>query len=336
MDEISATANDGFGGNFFRSCIIPKKILVVEVIRPRNNVLMRKTPGFSGNKRALEFSLSIEDHVPVALGRYYRGVKLRLLVLVFLAALASNWKKKFSLFLEQDYSWPQILSLPEIRSPEISESSLYGYLEFSLDIILVFMGKFLLASSIVIRGMEILRKRFKNPKLSSSSCAKVQSGLQNEALSSSDSGLENSHLLCIDDLQTNELWSQSFEDSTHSCVPLSGVKPLFSLDRDEILGLSIRRKLLLWAYTLLQGRDANISIVVNHCEEKGWKLTSFSMMFCLAGQRLFIHYTRGIVVIYVEANKHDRAGTQLSSIVWVPAPFKVAASISSSEGDSIQ
>ncbi|KAJ6698067.1 hypothetical protein OIU79_011576 [Salix purpurea] len=153
----------------------------------------------------------------------------------------------FSLFLEQGNSWPQILSLREIRSPEISESSLYG-----------------------------------------------------------------------------------------SCVPLSGAKPLISLDRGGILGLSIRRKLLLWAYTLLHGRDANISIVVNHCEEKGWKLTSFSMMFCLAGQRLFIHYTCGIVVIYVEANKHDRAGTQLSSIVWVPAPLKVVASISSSEGDSIQ
>lgn len=196
---------------------------------------------------------------------------------------------------------------------------------------------------------EKIRKRFKNPKLSNSNCAKVcrhasiawcrslitslalitplQSGLPSEvqAINPSDSGLENSQLLCVD-LQTNDLWSSSFADLVHlenletkwnpmltkiknimikkasdenfeiansllrssynfyresSCVMLpSGVnlylvpsrhaletqiKPGF--DGVEILDLSIPRKLLLWAYTLLHGRYANISVVVKHCEE---------------------------------------------------------------------
>lgn len=61
-----------------------------------------------------------------------------------------------------------------------------------------------------------------------------------------------------------------------------------NLDGVEILDLSIPRKLLLWAYALLHGRYANISVVVKHCEEnvKVWVLTCSSIMFCLACQRL--------------------------------------------------
>lgn len=40
-----------------------------------------------------------------------------------------------------------------------------------------------------------------------------------------------------------------------------------SLHGIEALDLSIPRKLLLWAYALLYGRCANISVVVKHCEE---------------------------------------------------------------------
>lgn len=47
-----------------------------------------------------------------------------------------------------------------------------------------------------------------------------------------------------------------------------------SMDGVEILDLSIPRKLLLWAYTLLHGRCANITAVVKYCEEnaKVWML----------------------------------------------------------------
>lgn len=39
------------------------------------------------------------------------------------------------------------------------------------------------------------------------------------------------------------------------------------IDGVENVDLSIPRKLLLWSYTLLQGRCASISAVVKHCEE---------------------------------------------------------------------
>lgn len=204
---------------------------------------------------------------------------------------------------------------------------------------------------------EKIRKRFKNPKLSNSNCAKVcrhasiawcrslilslakitpsQSEITSEMqVLNPTEMLENSQLLCVD-LQTDELWSSAFEDPTHfknleakrnpilskiknltvkkasdenleaasallrssynfyresSCVmPSSGVnlylvpswlakdtqfKP--TMDGAEILDLSIPRKLLLWAYTLLHGRYTNISFVVKHCEEnaKVWKINS--------------------------------------------------------------
>ena len=214
---------------------------------------------------------------------------------------------------------------------------------------------------------EKIRKRFKNPKLSTSSCAKVcrhasvawcRSLIISLALitplpsefssdipviiNPSDAWLENSHLLCVD-LQINELWNSAFEDSTKlknletkwhpilskiknimikktldenletanallrssynfyresSCVMLpSGVNLYLvpsqlaagtqfqpSMDGVEILDLSIPRKLLLWAYTLLHGRCANIAVVVKHCEEnaKVWItiLTFSGVVFC--------------------------------------------------------
>lgn len=205
---------------------------------------------------------------------------------------------------------------------------------------------------------EKIRKRFKNPKLSNSNCAKVcrhasiawcrslilwlaqitpsQSEIASEiqVLNPSDGGLENSQLLCVD-LQTDELWSSAFEGPAHfkkldakrnpifskvknlivkkasdenletasgllrssynfyressSVMPSSGVNLYLvpssswlakdtqfrpSMDGAEILDLSIPRKLLLWAYTLLHGRYTNISFVVKHCEENArvWKL----------------------------------------------------------------
>ena len=208
---------------------------------------------------------------------------------------------------------------------------------------------------------EKIRKRFKNPKLANSNCAKVckhasvawcrsliislalitplhaESVVQ--ALHMSDGGFENTQLLCLD-LQTNELWNSSFEDLTHvknletKWVPLlSKIKNLIirkasdenletantllrccynfyresssimlpsginlysvpsrlatdtqihlGMNGVEIVDLSVPRKLLLWAYTLLHGRCTSISVVVKHCEEnaKVCKLTSSLLMF---------------------------------------------------------
>lgn len=423
----------------------------------------RKTPGFSGNKKALEvnlpessrkfitcirkyllfylklleetgdictldrafislradkrFSLCIEDLVPVALGRFIKTLILSISqVETADSGVPGNsgqqLEKMFSLFMEQGNLWPEILSLPEIRSPVISESSLYGYLH---RYIASLEGNGKLETLEAIN--EKIRKRFKNPKLSNSNCAKVcrhasfawcrsliislalitpvQSGLQSEihALNSSDSNLESSLLLCID-LQTNELWSQSFEDSTSlgnletkwnpmlsriknivikkvsdenietatslfrssynfyresSCVMLpSGINLCLvpsrlavqaqvqpNLDGVEILDLSIPRKLLLWAYALLHGRYANISVVVKHCEEnvkskmKKGPGTSFVPSNASLPAATVIHTGGG-------KDSATQGGSNEPEVPLVSVPVTAVTSVSLSEGDSIQ
>ncbi|KAE8687620.1 hypothetical protein F3Y22_tig00111013pilonHSYRG00255 [Hibiscus syriacus] len=350
----------------------------------------RKTPGLAGNKKALEvnlpessrkfitcirkyllfylklleetgdictldraylslrsdkrFSLCIEDLVPVALGRHIKALVLSMNQ-IETAAAADQLEKIFGLFMEQGTLWPEICCLPEIKSPEISESSLYGYLhQYILS--LERNGKLETLEAI----NERIRKRFKNPKLSNSNCAKVcrhasiawyrsiiiglasitplQSGFSNDVQTLNlpiDGVVESSQQLCVD-LQTTELWNSSFEDSTHSeslktkrnptlakinnivikkaydgdletansllrssynfyressCVMLPSVVNLSlvpsrllkekqfpsSIEGVEPLELSIPRKLLLWAYTLLNSRYAGISAVVKYCEE---------------------------------------------------------------------
>lgn len=210
---------------------------------------------------------------------------------------------------------------------------------------------------------EKIRRRYKNPKLSNSNCAKVCRHAsvawcrsliislaeitpsllkftgEIQVLDQVDGGFEYSQLLCVN-LETDELWSSTFEDPSQlknlekrwgpmlsklnyvvikkasdenletansllkssynfyrecSCVmPPSGVNLYLvpselametqiqpSMNGVEILDLSIPRKLMLWAYTLLHGRYANISVVVKQCEEsaKVWKLACPTWVF---------------------------------------------------------
>lgn len=48
---------------------------------------------------------------------------------------------------------------------------------------------------------------------------------------------------------------------------IRGIQSQTATEGVEILDVSIPRKLLLWAYTLLQGRYASVSAVVKYCEE---------------------------------------------------------------------
>ncbi|OAY54221.1 calcineurin-binding protein 1 isoform X4 [Manihot esculenta] len=292
------------------------------------------------------FSLCIEDLVPVALGRFIKAL-VSSMHQAGSGALGSSehqLEKMFSLFMEQGNLWPEIFTLPEIRSPEISEASLYTYLHRYIAS-LERNGKLETLEAI----NEKIRKRFKNPKLSNSNCAKVcrhasvawcrslvinlalisplrpGTPIEMPSLNPSDNSLETNPLLCVD-LKTNEFWNSAFEDSIHlenletkwnpvlgkikniiverasdenfetansllrssynffresSCVLLPSGLNLYlvptRLSKEtqlqplingvEILDLSIPRKLLLWAYTLLHGRYANISVVLKHCEE---------------------------------------------------------------------
>lgn len=75
----------------------------------------------------IQFSLCIEDLVPVALGRFIKAL-VSSMHQAGSGALGSSehqLEKMFSLFMEQGNLWPEIFTLPEIRSPEISEASLY-------------------------------------------------------------------------------------------------------------------------------------------------------------------------------------------------------------------
>lgn len=79
----------------------------------------------------LQFSLCLEDLVPVAVGRYAKSLTSS----IYKAEIScgaehtSNenlLEKIFSLYMEQVNLWSDICSLPEIKCPELSESSLYG------------------------------------------------------------------------------------------------------------------------------------------------------------------------------------------------------------------
>ncbi|XP_052208755.1 calcineurin-binding protein 1 isoform X2 [Diospyros lotus] len=184
------------------------------------------------------FSLCLEDLVPVALGRYVKALVSSMHQaenVVSGAAINSEplLEKFFSLFMEQMNLWSDISYLPETVSSELSESSLYGYIYQYIQ---------LLERNIrveVLEGIsEKIRKRFKNPKLSNSNCAKVykhvtvawfrslvisltlitpsHSGLSSEIQVPNLPGTasESCQLLCID-LQKNEMWNSSSEDPNH-------------------------------------------------------------------------------------------------------------------------
>ncbi|XP_060208376.1 calcineurin-binding protein 1-like [Lycium barbarum] len=184
------------------------------------------------------FSVCLEDLIPVALGRYLKALISSIHLTGSASCGASNssehhLEKMFSLFMEQVTMWSDICGLPEIKSSELTESCLFGYLYRYIQS---------LEQNIKVETLEgineKIRKRLKNPKLSNSNCAKVHkhvsaawcrslvismalitplhSRLSSEIQgpNSSANGLDNSQLLCVD-LQLDELWSSSFEDMNH-------------------------------------------------------------------------------------------------------------------------
>ena len=79
----------------------------------------------------MQFSLCIEDLVPVAIGRYLKALisAMRHSQTTSSGPVSSSdnvLEKMFALFMEQGSLWPEICSLPEIESPDTSESIIYG------------------------------------------------------------------------------------------------------------------------------------------------------------------------------------------------------------------
>ena len=71
--------------------------------------------------------MCVEDVVPVALGRLIKALVLSMHQAGFSAPSSSEQilEKLFSLFMEQGNLWPEIYHLLEVRSPEITEETLY-------------------------------------------------------------------------------------------------------------------------------------------------------------------------------------------------------------------
>lgn len=79
----------------------------------------------------MQFSLCLEDLVPIALGRYIKALvssinQIELGTSTDSIDLEHLLEKMFSLYIEQMNLWSDICSLPEIKCPELSESSLFG------------------------------------------------------------------------------------------------------------------------------------------------------------------------------------------------------------------
>lgn len=85
---------------------------------------------FNLNKLSMQFSLCLEDIVPLVLGRYMKALILSVRQSengtdAGGGAIEHLLEKIFSLFLEQVNLWSDICSLPEIKTPELTENCLY-------------------------------------------------------------------------------------------------------------------------------------------------------------------------------------------------------------------
>ncbi|RLN43312.1 uncharacterized protein C2845_PM01G32550 [Panicum miliaceum] len=133
----------------------------------------RKNPNVGGSRKNLEFALCLGDIVPLGLGKY-----LQVLTTAINnpevrqasgdASVEQLLEKMFSVFMDHANLWADISTIPEVNSPELSESNLYSYIHQYIH---------LLESDVrldVLEGLnEKIRKRFKTPKLSNSNFAKI-------------------------------------------------------------------------------------------------------------------------------------------------------------------
>ncbi|CAM8919693.1 unnamed protein product [Rhodiola kirilowii] len=220
----------------FITCIRKYMLFYLRLLEETKDIptLDRAFVSLRADKR---FALSLEDLVPVALGRYVKALipSIRHVVANDLTNLSSSenlLEKLFNLFMEQVALWPDMCNLPEFKSPEWSENNIFQYLHQYIHSLEVNM-KLETLETIV----EKIRRRFKNPKLSNSNCAKVcrhasaalcrsliislalvtpghpEVSTEVHETKPSDGAIENSQVLWVD-LRTEELWSSSFENPT--------------------------------------------------------------------------------------------------------------------------
>ncbi|KAK8963966.1 hypothetical protein KSP40_PGU011594 [Platanthera guangdongensis] len=140
--------------------------------------------GWSGDLSTLErayaylrtdkkFYLCLFDIVPIVIGKYVQVLASSIRNAGVAGStdnstLEQYLDRMFTLFMDHVSILSDLNSLPELNKSEISESNLYGYIHQYID---------LLESGIRLDSLEgineKIRKRFKNPKLSSTNFAKI-------------------------------------------------------------------------------------------------------------------------------------------------------------------
>ncbi|KAM0859920.1 hypothetical protein ACQ4PT_046877 [Festuca glaucescens] len=324
----------------FITCIRKYMILYLNLLE-KNLDLWTLERAYTYLRTDKRFALCLGDIVPVGLGKYLQVLTAAIRDPVIRlncgdASVEQLYEKMFGIFMDHANLWADISTIPEVNSPDLSESNLYSYIHQYIH---------LLESDVRVDVLEALnekiRKRFKTPKLSNSNFAKI---CKHASLSwcrciliklasitplpeSVDAAKQpvplSSGLVLYVDLQPDELLisspdgpapfkgldmnlfetlsriknipiRQTSEDNMETAVTV--MKSTYNFYREsscgtfptgvnlytvtssvegvhqapsivDALDLSIPRKLLLWIYTLVHGRYANISAVVKYCDE---------------------------------------------------------------------
>ncbi|VAI01133.1 unnamed protein product [Triticum turgidum subsp. durum] len=156
----------------FITCIRKYMILYLDLLE-KNMDLWTLERAYTYLRTDKRFALCLGDIVPVGLGKYLQ---------VLTAAIRDPeirrvcgdvsteqlLEKMFGIFMDHANMLADINTIPEVNSPELSESNLYGYIHQYIH---------LLESDVRVDVLEALnekiRKRFKTPKLSNSNFAKI-------------------------------------------------------------------------------------------------------------------------------------------------------------------
>lgn len=285
------------------------------------------------------FSLCLEDLVPIALGRYIKALvssinQIEIGTSSDNIALEHLLEKMFSLYMEQMNLWSDICNLPEIKCPEISESSLFGYLFKYIQI---------LETNCRLEALEgineKMRKRLKNPKLSNSNCAKVHKHVSMSwcrclvislasvtplnSRFSTDSQVPtlldvNNQMLCID-LRTDEFWQSTFEDANYLKVVEMKWNGLLSKMKDVVIKrpseehLEAATMLLRSSYNFY--RDSSCAILPSCLNLYSVPLTEGNIQSNVhAVDTLEMHTTKKLL-LWAYALLHGRCITNVSVII---------------------
>ncbi|PAN45643.1 hypothetical protein PAHAL_9G132400 [Panicum hallii] len=156
----------------FITCIRKYMIFYLNLLE-KNRDLWTLEKAYTYLRTDKRFALCLGDIVPLGLGKYLQVLTAAINNAEVRrasgdASVEQLLEKMFSVFMDHANLWADISTIPEVNSPELSESNLYSYIHQYIH---------LLESDVrldVLEGLnEKIRKRFKTPKLSNSNFAKI-------------------------------------------------------------------------------------------------------------------------------------------------------------------